>query len=621
MEDKDLKFFKMDDAPDIDSMLEEFRTDAPAADKDAPAADAAPVSGAEATIVEPIATGTADALTAAPMPKSATPMEELAEMSTSAEGTPAAEDAPADDRPPAPKRNAFMRFLNAVFPCVGDTPFDMVRKCIMVLGILVFIGAATYLVDDLILIPQKNQVIADTLIEAYSPDAEPVLNEEEMNFPYPEGMDSAFKKLYYQNPDVRGWISYHSSDGQMLDVEYPIMQAADNDYYLFHDFYKAYNKNGTLFYDYRNDFSSKEAVNRNAIIYGHNMASGQMFAGLNTMLDGVEYARLAPTFKMNTLFDEAQYKVFAVMVVNNDKNDGIPFGYLRTDFVDNVDFATFLSEILARSLYVYGDVDLRPDDEIVTLSTCTVYSDVRFNDGRTVVVARRVREGEDPNTDVSKIVDNTDALMPYAWYTNRGQVPHPYYIDANYVIQPLDSLMQYLSTSTNVNGGTTTTFPYYTNNGTYGLISSVVAETTTTTTTTMPSLTTITTVPVVTNPPTTAAYLQSFSVTSTPANYYVGDEFAYDRTYITGYYSNGTRVTINPRHCAVEGFDSSRPGTCYVVVHYGNLHAGFTVNVRARATTATTTRTTTTTTTLPTTTTTAAPPESDPTEAFAVPEA
>jgi len=36
--------------------------------------------------------------------------------------------------------------------------------------------------------------------------------------------------------------------------------------------------------------------------------------------------------------------------------------------------------------------------------------------------------------------------------------------------------MQYLSTSTNANGGTTTTFPYYSNNGTYGLISSIPDE-------------------------------------------------------------------------------------------------------------------------------------------------
>ena len=616
MENNDMKFFKTDDIPDIDGLLQEYCSDAE------PSSEAERVPAQ--TIVEPFTTGTADALTAAPVAKKADPMEELAAMQAAQEATstdtPAEEESAAEEEPslpPAPKRNAFMAFLNAVFPCIGDSAFDIVRKSVMVLGILVFIGAGTYLVDDLILIPQKNQVIADTLQEAYSPDAEPTLNEEELNFPYPDGMDSAFKKLYYQNSDVRGWISYHSTDGETVNVEYPIMQAEDNDYYLFHDFYKAYNTNGTLFFDYRNDFSSASAKNRNSIIYGHNMNSGQMFAGLNNLLDGVEYAKQAPTFKVNTLFDEAEYKVFAVMVVNNNERDGLPFGYLRTEFTDNVDFATFLSEILARSLYVYGDVDLRPDDDIVTLSTCTVYRDVRFNDGRTVVVARRVREGEDPHTDVNQITDNTDVLMPYAWYTNRGLEPHQYYLDANYVIQPLDSLMQYLSTSTNANGETTTMFPYYSQNGTYGLISSSTSQTTTTTIT-LPSVTTFTTSPTVaTMAPTTAAYLRSFTVESTPAVYYVGDSFNYERTYITGYYSDGMRVTINPRHCAVEGFDSSRPGTCHVVVHYGNLHAGFTVTIRARTTTTvTTTPPTTTTQYTPPTTTTAAPVDPiDPMEA------
>ncbi len=635
MENKDTKFFKSDDVPDIDGLLQEYCSDdnvvAKADEAFDAASDANPTTAQ--TIVEPFATSTADALTAAPVAKKANPMEELAAMNENADEQPSdaepSEEASTEEStlPPAPKRNGFMSFLLAIFPCVGDSAFDIVRKSIMVLGILVFIGAGTYLIDDLILIPQKNQVIADTLQEAYSPDAEPTLNEDELNFPYPEGMDSAFKKLYYQNPDVRGWISYHSTDGETINVEYPIMQAEDNDYYLFHDFYKAYNTNGTLFFDYRNDFSSQHARNRNSVIYGHNMNSGQMFAGLNNLLDGVDYARLAPTFKLNTLFDEAEYKVFAVMVVNNNQRDGLPFGYLRTEFTDNVDFATFLSEILARSMYVYGDVDLRPDDDIVMLSTCTVYRDVRFNDGRTVVVARRVREGEDPHTDVSQITDNTDVLMPYAWYTNRGLEPHPYYLDANYVIQPLDSLMQYLSTSTNANGQTTTMFPYYSQNGTYGLIASHTTQVTTTmptTSMTLPSVDVVTTSP---TPQTAAAYLQSFRVESTPAVYYVGDSFNFDQTYIVGYYSDGMRVTINPRHCAVEGFDSSRPGTCHVVVHYGSLRAGFTVTIRARTTT---TVTTTRATTAPTTTTTqyvppvtiptTVPTEADPTAPFEVAE-
>lgn len=587
-----------EEIPDIDSVVAEFRTS----------------KAPEQTIVEPFSDGTAEALTAAPAAKATDPMAELEEMKSSAKeqssAEPSAEEAPAV---PPKKRSKFMNMVGAVVPHVGDSTFDVIRKCIMVVGILVFIGAATYLVDDLILIPQHNERLVQTIQSQYSPDATPLLSEEEQNYAYPDGMSDAFKKLYYQNQDIRGWISFHSTDGDMIDIELPILQSADNDYYLFHDFNKTYNKNGTLFYDYRNDISSPAATNKNTIIYGHNMASGQMFAGLNNLLDGVEYARLAPTFSMDTLYHEGDYKVFAVMVVNNSSADGQPFGYLQTEFDDNVQFATFLSEITARSLYVYGDVDLRPDDEIVILSTCTQYADVHFNDGRTVVVGRKVREGEGTEQDIAKIIANTDVLMPYGWYVNQDLEPHSYYVDANYVIQPIEALDSYLSTSTATGNGTTTTYPYTMQNSTWGLISSFP---TTTTTTTLPSLSTLPTT-AVTAP--TVPYLVSFSV-NTPVYYNVGDNFNYDATHVVGQYSDGTKVTIPARQCGVEGFDSSRPGVCHIVINYGSLRASLSVTIRGTTTTRTTVTTVppTTTTQAPVTTTTVAP--TDPAPEAIVPE-
>ncbi len=581
----------IEEIPDIDSVVAEFRS------KEAE----------KQTIVEPFADGTAEALTAAPAAKNADPLEELAQMenaAASAEQATAAEEAPA--APPA-KRNKFMAFIGNVIPHVGDSSFDVVRKCIMLLGILVFVGAATYLVDDLILIPQHNERLVQTIQSQYSPDATPTLTEEEQNYNYPAGMSDAFKKLYYQNQDIRGWVSFHSTDGAMIDIELPVLQSADNDYYLFHDFNRTYNKNGTLFYDYRNDITGPDATNKNTIIYGHNMASGQMFAGLNNLLDGVEYARLAPTFSMDTLYHEGDYKVFAVMVVNNNSADGQPFGYLQTEFDDNVQFATFLSEICARSLYVYGDVDLRPDDEIVILSTCTQYADVHFNDGRTVVVGRKVREGEGTEQDISKIIANTDVLMPYGWYVNQRLEPHSYYVDANYVIQPIDTLEGYLSTSTATGNGTTTTYPYTMQNSTWGLISSIP----TSTTTTLPSLTTLPTTGV--NTP-TVPHLVSFSV-NTPVYYNVGESFNYDATYVTGFYSDGTKVSIPSRQCGVEGFDSSRPGVCHIVINYGSLRASLSVTIRGNTTTRTTV------TTAAPTTTTAAPVTEAPTTTAPDPEA
>ncbi len=545
------------------------------------------------SVIEPSFTGTADALTAAPKAHTA-PAEELEDdvaLSTAPDAQPASDETTEEDDTVSAKRHPFMRFLGAIVPHVGDAAFDVVRKCIMLAGILVFIGAATYLVDDLILIPIHNDVLVESLQQMYSPDIEQTLSEEEQNYKYPKDIDPAFKKLYYQNNDVRGWLRYQTTDLVTFNIDYPIVQSADNDYYLFHDFNRTYNKNGTLFFDYRNDFTSKKAKNRNTVIYGHNMASGQMLAGLNRMLLSVDYARVAPTFTMNTIYKQCEYKVFAVMLLNNSEVDGIPFAYLRTDFKDNVEFAGFLSEIKARSLYDYGDVDVRPDDEIVMLSTCTDWDIAHFKDGRTVVVARKVRKDEKPETDVMKIDYNPDVIMPYAWYINQKLEPHPYYTDPKYIIPPLDTLMDFLATSTVPDGETTTALTMY-QNGTYG-----------------PLVTTMTDAEgnIITGTQNTKPVVVSISVESTPVYYSLGSGFDYDNTKVVALYSDGKKKAIKANTLAVTGFSSAKVGTCKVTMHYGALNVSFEVkiidgivaplNPTTTVTTTTTTVTTTTTTT------------------------
>lgn len=562
---------------DVDTLLDEFHAPADVQ-----------------TVIEPSFNGTADALTSAPKARVAPvtdALEDEVALTTAPEETVTADDTSDEDTAPA-KRHPFMRFLGAIVPHIGDTAFDVVRKCIMLAGILVFVGAATYLVDDLILIPIHNDVLVESLQQMYSPDMEQTLSEDEQNYKYPADIDPAFKKLYYQNNDTRGWITYKTTDNVTFSIDYPIVQSADNDYYLFHDFNRTYNKNGTLFFDYRNDLTTKKSTNRNTVIYGHNMASGQMFAGLNKLLWSVDYARVAPTFTMNTIYNQAEYKVFAVMLLNNSEADGIPFGYLRTEFADNVDFAGFLSEIMARSLYVYGDVDVRPDDEIVTLSTCTDEGTAHFKDGRTVIVARKVRKGEKAETDVSQISYNTDVIMPYAWYINQKQEPHPYYTNPQYIIEPLDTLMDYLATSTAPDGQTTTALTFY-QDGTYGTFA--------------PPTMTDANGNIVTGTQSTKPYIITISVESTPVYYSLGSGFDYDNTKVVALYSDGQKKALNSKVCAVTGFDSSKVGTCSVTMHYGALNVTFTVNIvdgivapinpPSTTTTVTTTTSTTTTTT------------------------
>lgn len=204
------------------------------------------------------------------------------------------------------------------------------------------------------------------------------------------------------------------------------MYSGDNDYYLNHDFHKTDNKHGALFFDERNDFETAESTNKVAIIYGHNMYDYSMFSNLNKFLVNRNYARQAATMTMETLFDTYEYKVFAVVLVNNDPADGPRFNYLRTTFYSDADFLGYIDEIRARSLYDYP-VDVQADDELLVLSTCTAPSGAHFEDGRLAVIARKVRPGESSSVSTSSIVDNEDVIMPLAWYLNQGLAPHEYY--------------------------------------------------------------------------------------------------------------------------------------------------------------------------------------------------
>lgn len=294
-------------------------------------------------------------------------------------------------------------------------------------ALLVLIGSVSYLLNDMVIQPGIYENTMKNIRNIYTPGVPSELPPGSENYPFPEGMSDDFKRLYMENNDLRGYLIYQSSAG-LFNIEYPVLQSNDNDFYLNRDFYKKTNKQGALFFDYRNNITLG-AKNKNLIIYGHNLSTGQMFTYLNKLITkpNKNYARSAPTMTMNTIYEQATYKVFAVMVVNNDAADGEPFRYLRTDFTDDNDFLRFVAEIRARSVYDYDSVDVRADDELLMLSTCNGTSQVHFDDGRTVVIARKVRPGESTSVDTSRINLNDDVIMPYAWYVNQGKEPHPYY--------------------------------------------------------------------------------------------------------------------------------------------------------------------------------------------------
>lgn len=356
-------------------------------------------------------------------------------------------------------------FFAAIVPKWGDRPIEWIRKTVSLLAASVMIAAIAYLLNEMVIIPTQYDQLSEYLSSIYQPGVVQPLTPDEEQFKYPNGITDDFKKLYYLNNDVRGWLEFKSTEPTdsepFINISYPVMYAGNNDYYLNHDFQKAPNRNGSLFLDYRNNITSSRRQ-KSVIIYGHNLSNDQMFTRLNYLVrhsDQLYYARYSSKFTFNTLYEQDEYLVFAVMVTNTRAEDGPVFGYLRTNFSSDDDFMSFVAEIRARSLYDYNGVTVEPDDELLVLSTCNSKSYAGVDEGRTVVVARKVRDGEDTNINKYSIVQNEDVIMPYAWYIYKGLEPHPYYIEGGFDLPEITTTTTTTTTTTDPNGTDTTTDP------------------------------------------------------------------------------------------------------------------------------------------------------------------
>ena len=159
-----------------------------------------------------------------------------------------------------------------------------------------------------------------------------------------------FDKLKEQNSDVVGYI-----DVSNTDAKYVVAKGSDNDFYLRHNFNRAYNVAGWIFADYRNKFDGSD---RNIIIYGHNMQDGSMFGSLKKIIT-TEWQNEEQEIILITEQGKYKYKPFSVYIVDAEDY------YLRTD-ID----AEYIRTVSGRSYHDFN-VPVTGSDDILTLSTCT----------------------------------------------------------------------------------------------------------------------------------------------------------------------------------------------------------------------------------------------------------
>lgn len=184
-----------------------------------------------------------------------------------------------------------------------------------------------------------------------------------------------FDQLLKQNKDVVGWITI---DGTKVD--YPILQAKDNKKYLTKNYYLNESRAGSIFLDYRNDITLLER--QNIVIYGHRMKDGTMFQQLTKFLDK-DFFDKHRFFQFDTLYDHYEAEVFSVYQTLTD------FDYIQTHFSTDTEYEQFLSDLQEKSIFE-RNVELGPNDTIITLSTCDYALD--RDKGRLVVQAKLVKK-------------------------------------------------------------------------------------------------------------------------------------------------------------------------------------------------------------------------------------
>jgi len=179
-----------------------------------------------------------------------------------------------------------------------------------------------------------------------------------------------FRKLKMMNPDIVAWVYCPGTE-----INYPVVQGDDNSFYLTHLADGTQNKNGSLFVEVRNKYDFSDD---NTIIYGHNMASGKMLAGLIDYRSQEFYAA-HPFMYLVTENSSYRLELFSGFTTKPDSDA------YTISCGNSKEFATWIKDMASRSDFKVN-MKMTTNDRIVTLSTCS-YS---FKNARYVVMGRLV---------------------------------------------------------------------------------------------------------------------------------------------------------------------------------------------------------------------------------------
>ena len=185
------------------------------------------------------------------------------------------------------------------------------------------------------------------------------------------------EELKKQNEDIIGWIEINGTN-----INYPVMQTTDNEFYMTHNYKKEYSAIGSLFLD--KDYNW-ELPSTNLLIYGHNNKNETMLQNL-TNYKKESYYKDHPNIKFTTINEDAEYEIIAAfysrVYYKNEKNVFRYYYFINAN--NKEEFDNYVNESKKASIYNTGKT-AEYGDQLLTLSTCSYHTE----NGRFAVVARK----------------------------------------------------------------------------------------------------------------------------------------------------------------------------------------------------------------------------------------
>lgn len=187
------------------------------------------------------------------------------------------------------------------------------------------------------------------------------------------------KKLKEENSDIVGWLEIKDTN-----INYPVLQGKDNQYYMTHNYKKEKSKNGSIFLTKDYDWNIPSS---NLLIYGHNLNNGTMFQEL-LKYEKQSFYEKHPVIRFTTEKEDAEFEIISVfksrVYYKSEKNVFRYYYFVNTR--NEEEYNEFVKNAKKEALYNI-EATAKYGEQLITLSTCSYH----VEDGRFAVVAKKVK--------------------------------------------------------------------------------------------------------------------------------------------------------------------------------------------------------------------------------------